>query len=234
RALRRRRAAGRAGQARASRGRLFRARLDGRPASRRGGRGRRQLRAFRRRERAQPPRVRGARARHRPLEARARGTAAMKRLLLILVVSGCSALPDAPALVQARASVGAAQADADVATLAPSELRAARSSLARAETLAREGDRAEMTHQAYLAGQHSRIARELAQARRHDAQIARTGEEEKYRAAEAEAALARARAAQEQQSVASRELAAELERLRAQLLFESGGATLTPGGRRSL
>lgn len=158
----------------------------------------------------------------------------MKRLLLILVASGCSALPDAPALVQARASVGAAQADADVATLAPSELRAARSSLARAETLAREGDRAEMTHQAYLAGQHSRIARELAQARRHDAQIARTGEEEKYRAAEAEAALARARAAQEQQSVASRELAAELERLRTQLVFESGGATLTSDGRRSL
>jgi outer membrane protein OmpA-like peptidoglycan-associated protein len=194
----------------------------------------------------------------------------VKRFFLLAAVpfiASCAAVApaDPPALVQARASVAAAQADPDVLARAPSELEAARSSLASAEASAKGGDGAEMAHQAYLAEQRSRIARELAQARRHEAEIARAGEErnrvlaesrteEKYRAAEAEAALARARAAQEQQSVANRELAAEVQRLQAQvrelearqtqrgwvitlgsdLLFDSGRATLKPGGRRAL
>jgi outer membrane protein OmpA-like peptidoglycan-associated protein len=157
----------------------------------------------------------------------------MKRLLLMLIVGGCSVLPDAdpPALVEARASVAAAQADAEVAARAPAELQAARDSLARAEGARR--DPAELAHRAYLAGQRSRIARELAQARRHEAENA-VASEEKYRAAAAEAALARARAAQEQQAMANRELAAEVRRLQAQLLFDSGGVTLKPGGRQTL
>ena len=185
-----------------------------------------------------------------------------------LFLSACAAVPPAepPALVQARAAVAAAQADPDVTTRAPSELDAARQSLARAETIAAErGNAAEMTHQAYLAEQRSRIARELAQARAHDAQITRAGEErnrallearseEKYRATEAEAALARAHAAQEAQAAANRELAQQVQRLQAQvrelearqtqrgwvitlgsdLLFDTGRATLKPGGRRAL
>lgn len=187
--------------------------------------------------------------------------------LCLPLAASCVSTPsaDPEALVRARASVAAAQADPEVVARAPIELEAARSRLARAEATAREGDGAEMAHQAYLAEQRSRIARELAQARRHDAEITRAGEarnrmlaesrsEEKYRAAEAEAALARARAAQEQQSVANRELAAEVQRLQAQvrelearqtqrgwvitlgsdLLFDSGRATLKPGGRRAL
>jgi outer membrane protein OmpA-like peptidoglycan-associated protein len=186
-------------------------------------------------------------------------------VVLSLAACATTAPLDPPELVQARASVAAAQADPEVAARAPSELEAARSSLASAQAMAQQGDGAEMMHQAYLAEQRSRIARELAQARRHEAQIARAGEErnrvlvesrseEKYRAAEAEAALARAKAAQEQQSVANRELAAEVQRLQAQvrelearetqrgwvitlgsdLLFDSGRATLKPGGRRAL
>jgi outer membrane protein OmpA-like peptidoglycan-associated protein len=157
----------------------------------------------------------------------------MTRLLLIFVLAGCTALPNAdpPALVEARASVAAAQADAEVAARAPAELQAARDSLARAERA--QGDPAELAHRAYLAAQRSRIARELAQARRHDAEIAVAGEE-KYRAAAAEAALARARAAQEAQSLSGRELARELERLQAGLRFESGRAALKPLGRRAL
>ena len=194
----------------------------------------------------------------------------MKRffsLAAFLFIAACATPSpvDPPVLVQARASVAAAQADPEVVSRAPSELEAARASLASAEAMAKEGDGVEMAHQAYLAEQRSRIARELAQARRHEAEIARAGDErnrvlvesrteEKYRAAEAEAALARARAAQEQQSVANRELAAEVQRLQAQvrelearetqrgwvitlgsdLLFDSGGATLKPGGRRAL
>ena len=194
----------------------------------------------------------------------------MKRffpLAAFLLLAACATRSpvEPPALAQARAAVAAAQADPEVASRAPSELEAARASLASAEARAREGDGAEMAHQAYLAEQRSRTARELAQARRHEAQVARAGEErnrvlvesrteEKYRAAEAEAALARAKAAQEQQSVANRELAAEVQRLQAQvrelearqtqrgwvitlgsdLLFDSGRATLKPGGRRAL
>jgi outer membrane protein OmpA-like peptidoglycan-associated protein len=194
----------------------------------------------------------------------------MKRFLSLaffLALAGCASPPpgEPSPLVQARASVAAAQADPQVAARAPAELEAARSSLARAETLAREGDGAEMSHEAYLAEQRSRIARELAQAREHQAQIAAAGDErnrvlvesraeEKYRAAEAEAALARAKAAQEEQSVANRELAAQVQTLQAQvrelearqtqrgwvitlgsdLLFDSGRATLKPGGSRAL
>lgn len=147
------------------------------------------------------------------------------------LIAACATTPpgDPPALVQARASVAAAQADPEVAARARSELDAARVSLARAEAIARDhGDAAELAHQAYVAEQRSRIARELAEARRHDAEVARAGEErnrallearteEKYRATEAEAALARARAAQEAQSTANRELAAEVRRLQAQV-----------------
>jgi outer membrane protein OmpA-like peptidoglycan-associated protein len=186
----------------------------------------------------------------------------------LFLLAACAAAPTAepPVLVQARAAVAAAQADPEVAARASSELDAARQSLARAEAIAAErGDAAEMTHQAYLAQQRSRIARELAQARRHDAQIARAGDEhnrvllesraeEKYRAAEAEAALGRARAAQEAQAAANQQLAAEVRRLQEQVrdlearqtqrgwvitlgsdvLFDSGRARLKPGGRRAI
>ncbi|HET7197304.1 MAG TPA: OmpA family protein [Burkholderiales bacterium] len=63
-----------------------------------------------------------------------------------------------------------------------------------------------------------------------------SADEEKYRAGDAEAALARAKAAQEEQSLENQRLAAELRRLTlgADLLFDSGSATLKPGGRRAL
>lgn len=194
----------------------------------------------------------------------------MKPLLLacLLMVAACAAVPPAepPALVQARAVVAAVQADPQVVARAPRELDAARARLGQAEALAHEqGDGAEAAHQAYLAEQRARIARELAQARLHDAEAARAGDErnrvlvesraeEKYRASEAEAALARARAAQESQAVANRELASQVQRLQDQvreleakqtqrgwvitlgsdLLFDVGKATLKPGGRRAI
>jgi outer membrane protein OmpA-like peptidoglycan-associated protein len=185
----------------------------------------------------------------------------MKRRLLFFVfpVTACTALPpgEPPELVQARAVVAAAQADPQVAARAPRELDAARARLGEAEALAREqGDGAELVHQAYLAEQKARIARQLGQARRHDAEAAlvKSRDEEKYRASEAEAALARARAAQESQAVANRELASRVQRLQEQvreleakqtqrgwvitlgsdLLFDVGKATLKPGGRRAI
>jgi outer membrane protein OmpA-like peptidoglycan-associated protein len=153
-----------------------------------------------------------------------------------------------------------------VVSLAPRELDAARASLGEAERVAREkSDAPEVQHQAYLAEQRARTARQLAQARANEAQIARAGEErnrvllearaeETYRAREAEAALARAKAAQESQAVANRQLADEVLRLQAQvrdlearqtqrgwvitlgsdLLFDVGRATHKPGGRRAI
>ena len=181
----------------------------------------------------------------------------MKPLLQVcfFLVAACAAVPPAepPALVQARAVVAAVQADPQVVARAPRELDAARARLVRAEALAREqGDGAEAAHQAYLAEQRARIARELAQARNRVAVESRA--EEKYRASEAEAALARARAAQESQAVANRELASQVQRLQDQvreleakqtqrgwvitlgsdLLFDVGKATLKPGGRRAI
>lgn len=194
----------------------------------------------------------------------------MKRLLLyfVFLVAACTTVAPAepPALVQARAVVAAVQADPQVVAHAPRELDAARARLAQAQALAREqGDGAELVHQAYLAEQEARVARELAQARLHDTEVARAGDErnrvlvesraeEKYRASEAEAALARARAAQESQAVANRELASQVQRLQEQvreleakqtqrgwvitlgsdLLFDVGKATLKPGGRRAI
>jgi outer membrane protein OmpA-like peptidoglycan-associated protein len=179
---------------------------------------------------------------------------------LLFVAAGCASVPaEAPALAQARAVYAAAQADPQVSALAQPELQAAWAALGEAERLSREdADPAEVQHQAYLAEQRSRIARTLAQARAADAETARLGEErvreEKYRADDAQAALARAMAAQEAQAVANRELSSEVRRLQAQvrelearqtqrgwvitlgsdLLFDVGRFTLKPGGRRAL
>jgi len=187
----------------------------------------------------------------------------MTRLLplLALAAAGCRAMGpnEAPGLAQARSVYAATQADPQVASLAQPELQAASTALDTAERLAREGaPPAEVLHQSYLAEQRARIARTLAQARAADAEVARLSQdrvqEEKYRAADAQAALARAKAAQEQQAVANRELSEEVRRLQAQvrelearptqrgwvltvgsdLLFDSGRATLKPGGRRAI
>lgn len=187
---------------------------------------------------------------------------------LALLLCACAAVPpgEPPELLQARAVVAAARADPRVASLAQSELNAAETSLAQAERLASErADGAEVIHQAYLAEQRARIARELAQSRANEVEIARAGEErnrvllesrseEKYRAREAEAALARAKAAQESQALANQQLADQVRRLQAQvrelearqtqrgwvitlgsdLLFDVGRAILKPGGRRAI
>lgn len=157
----------------------------------------------------------------------------MKRLALLFLaaVAACAAVPPAEnrELVQARAVVAAVAADPQASSLAPAELATARQRLADAERLASgNADPAEVAHQAYLAEQRARIARELGQARASDADIARAREErsrallesrdeEKYRAQEAEAALARAKAAQESQATANRQLGDEVRRLQEQV-----------------
>ena len=191
----------------------------------------------------------------------------MKRFFLPLCISlaACALTPPAnDALDQARAVYRSARADPRVATYAPVELDAAARALNEAERLWRDNAYpGEIAHQAYLAEQRSRIARETAGSRATEAEMAQASEQRnrvilEARAREAEAerdrAIARARAAEESNRVASADLTSEVRRLQAQLaelqarqtergwiltlgsdvLFDVGQATLKPGGRRAV
>jgi outer membrane protein OmpA-like peptidoglycan-associated protein len=164
---------------------------------------------------------------------------------IVLVVAGCVSAP-APddALDKARASVRAAQADANVAQYAPAELDLATQAL-------RDG-------RGYIAMQRARIARQLASARAVEAERARSDRaalEGRLKDAqnERDRALARAAAAERLRDDQDH-LAAEVRRLKAQvaqleaertergwiltlgsdLLFDLGQAKLKPGGRQAI
>lgn len=182
----------------------------------------------------------------------------MKVLALIgfLLLAGCASAPGGnDMLEQARASYRAAQDDPQVQMRAAAELETARRSLADAE---RSRLSPEAAHLAYLAQQRARIARELAQARANDArasEIRQAALEQRLKNAEQERdrALAAAKEA-EQARDASDRLSAEVRRLQAQvaqlqaertqrgwiltlgadLLFDSGRATIKPGGLRAV
>lgn len=169
----------------------------------------------------------------------------MKRIaLLVFFLTGCASTPPDDALDKARASVRAAQSDADVAQYAPAELDLATQAL-------REG-------RGYIAMQRARTARELGSARAFDAERERADRarlEARVKDAENERDRALARvAAAEQLRDDQDHLAAEVRRLKAQvaqleaertergwiltlgsdLLFDVGQATLKPGGRQAI
>ncbi len=174
----------------------------------------------------------------------------------LLLLAACASSPPAnDALERARAAYHAAQADPLVPIRASAELEGAASALAEAERASSPSDSA---HFAYLAEQRARIARELAQARANDAEAERRRElalETRLRNAEEERdrALAAAKAAEAARDTSDR-LSAEVRRLQAQvaqleaqqtergwiltlgsdLLFDSGQATIKPGGRRAI
>lgn len=91
-------------------------------------------------------------------------------VLASLALAGCAA-PGNPALEQARAAYRAAQSDPQVARHTAAELDDAGRALSQAAR--NDADPREAAHQAYLAEQRSRIARELAQARVNDAEFVR-------------------------------------------------------------
>jgi outer membrane protein OmpA-like peptidoglycan-associated protein len=121
----------------------------------------------------------------------------MKRLasLALVALAGCVVAPPASdSLDQARGAYSAAQADPQVRTYASAELDAAGRSLNDAERLAREGAAPEeVAHQAYLAEQRARIARETAQTRANEAEIAKAGAERERVMSEARSREAQAR-----------------------------------------
>jgi len=175
----------------------------------------------------------------------------MRTAVLLTALLGACAVsppPNSPALEQARAAYRAAQADSEVLRHAAAELDVAARSLSEAER-ARSAE--EAIHQAYLAEQRARIARELGHARANE----RTALEARLKDAEEERdrAVARAKEIEQERDLNDR-LSAQVRRLQAQvaelqaretehgwiltlgsdLLFDLGQAKLKPGGRRAL
>jgi outer membrane protein OmpA-like peptidoglycan-associated protein len=181
-----------------------------------------------------------------------------------LLAAGCAMTPAAtPGLESARLSFAQAAGHPEVPLRAPVELQVAERSLAQAERLWRDGaDPALVAHHAYLADQRARIAMASADYRKAEALVATSGEqrnrvllEARTRELEAQEARTRELEAQKLASGPARvALAAEIDRLQSQiselkaqptgrgwvltlsgdLLFDSGGAVLKPGGEKAV
>lgn len=129
----------------------------------------------------------------------------------LALVAGCTTLPDRDSmLAQARADYSAAQANAEVVSLAPSELRQAGDSLDRANAASSKGDeRAHVDHLAYVAKQQVAIARETARQKAAELAVASAGTERdrvrlEARTREADAARRSADAARLQSEASQR------------------------------
>lgn len=100
-------------------------------------------------------------------------------LIAAAVLSACTTMPaaDSP-LMQARADYSAAQANAQVASLAAGELRQASDSLDRANAASSKGESATVVdHLAYVTKQHVAIARETAAQKAAELAVANAGAE---------------------------------------------------------
>ena len=90
-----------------------------------------------------------------------------------LSLGACASVPvTSPVLANARATVGAAEADPNVGKYAPLELQAARNDLQTAETAAATAKPELVDHPAYLATQNARLAQAHASAKADDARVA--------------------------------------------------------------
>src|SRR5258706_7215986 len=149
-------------------------------------------------------------------------------LITILLLAGCAGAPVAnSSLEEARAAYHVVADDPQVRLRAPVELALAERSLAQAERSWRDGKDADLVaHQAYLAGQRSRIAQKTAQYRGAEATAATSSEQRNrivLEAREREAALAKAQARTAQLALAE----VEAEK-RAQELGQSGPRESAP------
>jgi outer membrane protein OmpA-like peptidoglycan-associated protein len=135
-------------------------------------------------------------------------------LITILLLAGCAGAPVANnSLEEARAAYHVVADDPQVRLRAPVELALAERSLAQAERSWRDGKDADLVaHQAYLAGQRSRIAQKTAQYRGAEATAATSSEQRNrivLEAREREAALAKAQAQAAQLALAEAEKRAQ-------------------------
>lgn len=126
----------------------------------------------------------------------------------LTVAAGCASRGPNASLETARSDVNRTAQDANVARLAPVELKAAQEAIGRADQeLRNKGDGAEVNHLAYVAAQRADIARTVARARLADEQVRQAGAQVtqtrlEARTAEADAARAEASAAQAQAAAA--------------------------------
>jgi outer membrane protein OmpA-like peptidoglycan-associated protein len=152
----------------------------------------------------------------------------MKRIKAVVVaalLAGCASTPPADdALNSARASVGAARSDPQVLRFARTELDDASRSLTAAEGLWQRGAGSqEIGHQAYLAQQQARTARELAQSRAAEAELAKAAEQRERVALESR--LREAEQAREKAEALTREAEAKTQTLERQAATEKQSAT---------
>lgn len=174
---------------------------------------------------------------------------------LALALSACASIaqPD-PALVSARETVRAAEANPNVALYAALDLKSAKDNLATAESASLAHKDAQVAQSAYLATQSARMAQAHAAGKADDARVA-AGQAERdqirlaARTSEVQSANAAASAALGQRDEANAEssrLQAEVDRLNAKptprgliltlsdVLFDTGRAELNPGSGRKL
>ncbi len=94
-------------------------------------------------------------------------------LIAAAVLASCSSMPQNSQLTEAHRSYDAARSDPQVATLAPSELREAGYSLAKADNaLNKDENEAKVNQLAYIAGQKVKIAKEAAQRKAAEQEVA--------------------------------------------------------------
>jgi outer membrane protein OmpA-like peptidoglycan-associated protein len=98
-------------------------------------------------------------------------------LLVGSVLAGCGTL-QSESLDRAASQYDAAQANPNVTQYAPVEIDQAQKSLEAAKKAAREGDKRQVDHLAYLANQQALLAQETAKLRAAEAYIARAGTEQ--------------------------------------------------------
>ena len=95
-------------------------------------------------------------------------------LIAAAVLASCSSMPQNSQLTEAHRSYDAARSDPQVATLAPSELREAGDSLAKADNaLNKDENEAKVNQLAYIAGQKVKIAKEAAQRKAAEQEVAK-------------------------------------------------------------
>lgn len=138
------------------------------------------------------------------------------------LMAGCSSTPDRDSLLaQARADYSAAQANSQVTSLAPLELKQASDSLDRANTASSKGDdRAQVDHLAYVAKQQVAIARETARQKAAELAVANSSAERdrvrlEARTREADAAQRNAEMAKRESEAAQRTAEAALRQTEA-------------------
>ena len=165
-----------------------------------------------------------------------------------LVLGACATVrPPNAALVQARSTVGAAEANPNVTQYAALDLQAAKNDLAIAESADAARKDAEIAQPAYLATQNARLAQAHAAAKADDARVAAGQvERDQIRLAARTSEVQGAKAAASAATAESARLQAEVDRLNAKptsrglvltlgdVLFDTGKADLNSGAGRKL